>query len=174
MTQKAQKQFGSNTKIMPKCTTKKSKNVRQRARTWLLTLNNPSSELLTQLTRGKVFEEFKIIKYLIQEETGESGTQHLQGAIQFADNIDFNTLKKIFPTAHWEKSRSLARSFNYCGKLKTKTGEIFTYGDVDKYIEKEPATEQEIRSEFLKKVQYHICCGMAPKWSDLETGQEQL
>ena len=85
MTQKAQKQFGSNTKIMPKCTTKKSKNVRQRARTWLLTLNNPSSELLTQLTRGKVFEEFKIIKYLIQEETGESGTQHLQGAIQFAD-----------------------------------------------------------------------------------------
>ncbi len=172
MTQKTQKRFGCNTKITPNSATEKMMNHRNRARTWLLTLNNPTKNLLTQLAQKKVFDGYNIIKYLIQEETGESGTQHLQGAIQFADNVYFSTLKKIFPTAHWEKSKSLARSFRYCGKLKTRTGEIFTYGDVSKYIEREPATEEEIRSNFLKKVQFHMKCGMTPKWSDLETGQE--
>ncbi len=173
MAQKTQKQFGCNTKKKPNSAGKKMKNHRNRARTWSMTLNNPTPEMLTHLSQEKVFEEYKINKYLIQEETGESGTHHLQGAIQFSDNIEFSTLKKILPTAHWDKSRSLARAFRYCGKLKTRTGKIFTYGDVSKYIEREPATEEELKINFLNQVQFTMVNGMTPRWSDLETGQEQ-
>ncbi len=167
MAHMAQKTFGSNTKKKPNCTTRKSTKPRQRARTWILTLNNPSSELLAQLRSQKALLKYKVKQYLIQEEVGKEGTPHLQGAIQFEDNLEFNTVKRIFPTAHWEKSRSLARSFTYCGKLKTRAGEVFTYGPVEKYIEREPITYDEFRRKLLKDI-----CNTVPKkvifeWDDM-------
>ncbi len=179
-----QKTFGCNTKKKPKSTTEKSKKARQRARTWCLTLNNPSLELLAQLSSEKLLSKYKVKQYLIQEETGEEGTPHLQGVIQFADNMEFNTVKCILPTAHWERSRSLARSFKYCGKLKTRSGRVFTYGAVEKYIEREPITYTEFRRKLLKDLcgivpreakLIHHCDGfivMAPNWDDIEIGED--
>ncbi len=130
---------------------------RKRARIWCFTLNNPNPSELSQLSQEKFFGGSQIIKYLAQEEVGENGTPHLQGTVQFKNQVDFSTLKKINARAHWTKTKLPQQSFRYCGKLKTRCGEIFAYGDVSKYIEKEPETE----SEFMVKLREQMT-GYAP------------
>ncbi len=148
MAQKAQMKSGCNTNNKPDMYPKKKIKHRLRARTWLFTLNNPEKKILTQLAQNKHCFGNDVIRYLIQEEMGEEKTHHLQGAIQFKKNIEFNTVKSYLPKAHWEKSRSLYSSFKYCGKLDTRCGEIFTFGDVEKYIE----IEEELESTFLNNL----------------------
>ncbi len=134
------------------CNTKNNSNLRQKfkkknfkrrlkAKTWLFTLNNPDKKIMSEMSEGKPNFGVGVVRYLIQEEMGKEGTHHLQGAIQFKTEREFNTVKSYLPTAHWEKSRSLAASFRYCGKIDTRCGAIFSYGDVEKYIEKERETE---------------------------------
>ncbi len=130
---------------------------RKRARIWCFTLNNYDSTDLSQLSQEKFFGGYEIVKYLIQEEVGDSGTPHLQATVQFKNQIDFSTLKKIHARARWSKTDKPQCSFRYCGKLKTRTGKIFAYGDVSKYIEKEPETE----IEFLLKLREQMT-GYAP------------
>jgi len=104
------------------------------------------------LSQKKPVFGYEIIKFLIQEECGESKTPHLQGVIQFKNQVDFNMVKSYLPDAHWEKSRSIVASFKYCGKLDTRSGDIFSYGDVSKYIEIEPESE----SEFLDNLRLEM------------------
>ena len=68
---------------------------RKRARIWCFTLNNPNPSELSQLSQEKFFGGSQIIKYLAQEEVGDNGTPHLQGTVQFKNQVDFSTLKKI-------------------------------------------------------------------------------
>lgn len=136
MSHQVSKKLGGNTN------TPRSKR-RFRARIWCFTANNPDKHTLSQLSQGKLFLRFKIKRYLIQEEEGKEGTPHLQGTVQFENQVDFGALKKEFPTYHWEKAKSGPASFKYCGKLDTRSGEVFAYGDVDKYIEREKDTEHQ-------------------------------
>ncbi len=140
---------GGNTKSPDNKKTKKS---RFRARIWCMTLNNPDPEVLSQLSHQKFFMRFKIKKYLIQEEEGKNGTPHLQGVVQFENQVDFGALKQEFPKIHWEKAKSMSASFKYCGKLDTRSGEVYAYGDVDKYIERDKPTEHEWLGEFREKM----------------------
>lgn len=148
-----------NTNNPQKKSYRKKKVQRQRARTWLFTLNNPTKKLVAQLALKKHPFSGDIIKYLIQEEVGEEGTPHLQGAIQWKSTIEFSTVKSYLPTAHWETSRSVYSSFYYCGKLDTRSGQIFMLGDVEKYVEKEPLSE----TEQCKKLAI-MTLGYEPSW----------
>ncbi len=95
----------------------------KRARNWFFTLNNYTTEHLTQLP--KEFERCGA-KFLFQEECGDSGTIHLQGVVSFTQSCRLQTVKKYAPTAHWEICRSKKHAMLYCMKAHTKIGEIRT------------------------------------------------
>lgn len=64
-------------------------------------------------------------KYCFQEETGESGTKHLQGICSLHKKMrdtEFGLPKEI----HWEKPRKVEEAYLYCCKEETRTGEIYT------------------------------------------------
>lgn len=130
---------------------KKNFKPRLKAKTWLFTLNNPEKKIMSDLSEGKPNFGVGVIRYLIQEEMGKNKTHHLQGAIQFKSEREFNTVRSYLPKAHWEKSRSLAASFRYCGKIDTRCGAIFTYGDVEKYIEQEIETEGQFLDRYFEE-----------------------
>ncbi len=145
---------GCNTRARDKF---KKKAGRNRARSWFLTLNNPTSDHLSQLSHEIFFEELDIIKYLVQEEEGKNGTKHLQGAVQFKNQVDFDVLKKMHPEAHWEKCISIISSLRYCGKLDTRAGKVFTMGDVEKYVEQPKVSIEDMMIQFrLKNIDYKI------------------
>ncbi len=108
-------------------------------------------------------ENLKIKKMIFQEEIGESGTLHLQGFVQFENQVDFNKLKKILPTAHLEKTKSVAASIKYCSKKNTRSGALYTYGISDSELskEKKPPLEQEEILDNLKELALED-----PKWNE--------
>lgn len=102
----------------PECATPKNET---RARSWFLTINNPRDNSLPQHASEK---------YAVwQLEKGESGTPHLQCLIQMRNPIGFNTIKKLYPTAHIEVPRSLKASIKYCQKEDTRQEGPWTRGD---------------------------------------------
>jgi hypothetical protein len=95
------------------------------ARYWEFTCNNYLKEDITKI---QTICSSSSIKYLFQEETGESGTPHLQGC------IDFGYDKKSRPlglfndvtSMSWRKVNNWQRTLAYCCKTETRTGGIFT------------------------------------------------
>lgn len=57
--------------------------------------------------------------YYINQEVGEEGTPHLQFCFKFKNARTFNSLKKIFPKCHLEKSKNWLATINYCKKIDT-------------------------------------------------------
>lgn len=50
-------------------------------------------------------------------EKGENGTPHIQGYVRFKNQKGFKALKKLLPTAHFEKAKGSDRdNFKYCSK----------------------------------------------------------
>jgi len=95
-----------------------------RVRSWTFTLNNYSEDDI------KVLQNLKNCDYVFQEETGEQGTEHLQGVLTFKNARTFSSLKKITDdlshSPHWEICMDLKASRLYCSKEETRTGKIFT------------------------------------------------
>lgn len=63
--------------------------------------------------------------FLFQEEVGENGTPHLQGYVEFKKKCRPMNLvgnKRI----HWEKSRNIDASIEYCRKADTASGRSWT------------------------------------------------
>lgn len=85
-----------------------------RSRKWSFTLNNFTEEEITQL--HSTFQNCKII---FGEETGESGTPHLQGYLEFTDAKTMTSVKKILGTdrVHLEPAKKNRQAnINYCSK----------------------------------------------------------
>lgn len=62
--------------------------------------------------------------YVMQEETGESGTKHLQGYIHCDKKRRWSEFG--LPSGiHWEKCKSVKDSIAYCQKVESRTGEQF-------------------------------------------------
>lgn len=92
---------------------------REKSRNWAFTLNNPMEAEILSLQRDDY-------EYIFQEETGESGTPHLQGTICLKDPQALSYMKKINGRAHWEVCRNKFASINYCQKGESRTGEMYT------------------------------------------------
>lgn len=105
---------------------KQSGNTKQIApsKNWCFTLNNYNSDDIQAFTTS---ESSIVPKYVFQEEIGENGTPHLQGYLQFATK---KRPKSIFEnkTIHWEKTRNVKKSIEYCQKEDTRNGEIYYRG----------------------------------------------
>lgn len=81
-------------------------------------------------------------KWVFQEETGASGTKHLQGIVECKKKMrdtEFNLPKQI----HWEKPMDIKSCWQYCSKEETRTGKVYTKNYVvpEKVITTCPDTE---------------------------------
>lgn len=98
---------------------------------WCFTFNNYNSSDSSTLN-----DAFKSLceKYAFQEETGENGTMHLQGACVFRSKIRPLSLK-LSSGIHWEKMRgTVNQAMDYCMKDETRTGDIYTNIKVKKKL----------------------------------------
>lgn len=89
---------------------------------WVFTLNNYTEDEV------KLLNEFlsSNSSYIMAEESGEEGTKHLQGFINFNKKVRFTFIKKEFPRIHLEKARkNNDTNIKYCMK---ETGK--KYGDL--------------------------------------------
>lgn len=90
---------------------------------WSFTYNNYDSiEILESIFRPLC--EW----YIFQEETGESGTQHLQGTLCLKKKMRLTELKSLNSKIHWEATKCVKASILYCQKKETRTGKIYTHG----------------------------------------------
>lgn len=94
-----------------------------RARYWSFTWNNYPENYNDTLTLH--FRDSK--KFAYQEEMGEEKTPHIQGYVEWENARSFDSLKKIDPKIHWEKSRSIA-AIKYCLKESSRVGKQFVKG----------------------------------------------
>jgi len=80
------------------------------AKGWVFTVPNYED-------RSAVIDD-ELCEYRIQGyEIGEKGTPHIQGYVLLKKECRFTALKKIHPTAHWEKAKgSSYQNFLYCSK----------------------------------------------------------
>jgi len=85
---------------------------------WVFTLNNFTDEEFNILSKEICLH---CLDYRVQEETGESGTPHLQGFIHCKKRLrpmETFSCKRI----HWEKARSPKHAREYCCKEDSATG----------------------------------------------------
>lgn len=66
-----------------------------------------------------------------REKCPETGRLHLQGFVQFKRKERLSALKKLHPTAHWEKRRGSAEeAAGYCEKDDTRVAGPWKYGEM--------------------------------------------
>lgn len=94
-----------------------------RTRFWCFTLNNPRYTLDVELNIPEV-------RYCVwQHELSESGTEHLQGYIEFAGAVGLARVRRLIPKAHWEPRRGTALEASaYCKKEETRIDGPWEYG----------------------------------------------
>lgn len=102
--------------------TKSSEKVKiNSAKNWCFTYNNyDDAPMFSELLKGVAR------RFIFQEETGEEGTPHLQGFVEFEWKCRPKEKVKI-PKIHWEIARDVGMSINYCSKTDTRTGKIFNF-----------------------------------------------
>lgn len=113
MSQKSQSD-GGNTNS-PSSTISESKDCGKH-RKYCFTLNNYTPQNIIDI---KLWMTKKTgCKFVFGEEVGEqSGTPHLQGFVQFKNQVRWSTLKKLMPRAHIEAARgSMKENYDYCSK----------------------------------------------------------
>ncbi len=97
-------------------------------RAMFFTWNNYSQKDIDTLNTW--FKGRKHMEYIFQEEIGENGTPHLQGAFKCKNAINFDTLKNLFPKAHWEKVIHWPSAVEYCNKDDTRKEGTKPYYDI--------------------------------------------
>jgi hypothetical protein len=90
------------------------------AKHYCFTLNNYTEEDITAIL--DVFSS-KVLSFIFQEEVGESGTPHLQGYCEFKNKC--RPMGLISKAIHWEKTRNIEASIQYCQKPETAKGRIW-------------------------------------------------
>lgn len=91
-----------------------------RARRWCGTLNNPTEDVGT--IQGRLCQ-LPVVRGIIGDECGESGTRHYQFYIEFRNCVSLRQLKGLLNNAHFEIAKGDAKqNYDYCrkdGKYKT-------------------------------------------------------
>lgn len=96
-----------------------------RGRSWFLTWNSYKECDTDTLTQ---YLENYAVKYAIQEETGESGTPHLQGMFILKNATSAKALWKKFPKVYIRKLIDEKSAVAYCTKTATRTGRQWLKG----------------------------------------------
>lgn len=67
-------------------------------------------------------------RYAFQEELGDNRTPHLQGCLYHNNQVSFTTLRQWNPRIHWERTRNIAASVQYCTRPEKRSGRLWTQG----------------------------------------------
>lgn len=100
------------------------------SRSYVFTLNNPLDD-----AKDKLESAFKdvdsAVRYAIwQGETGEQGTPHLQGYIEFTRPVRLPHCAVLIPRAHFEPRRGTReQAIAYCSKQETRTCGPYEFGE---------------------------------------------
>lgn len=85
------------------------------AKDWCFTWNNPENQ-----KPEAFFPEFGYLVYQL-ERAPDTGTEHIQGFVQFKKPIRLTGLKKVNEAIHWEKRRGTAQeAADYCKKSDSR------------------------------------------------------
>ncbi len=95
-----------------------------RGKAWFFTWNNPPSSWKAQL-QAKFSEA---TKYVCQHETGESGTPHIQGYVEWSRRKRFGAVAELLRGAHLERCNNKKAAAAYCQKVETRTGDTIQKG----------------------------------------------
>jgi len=92
---------------------------------WVFTINNPEQVPLLLTDEHKAF-----LKYILYQEEFVT-TRHLQGYLETRKQTRISALKKLFPTAHFEKRRGTRKqAVEYCTKEESRvSGPYFWHKD---------------------------------------------
>lgn len=94
-----------------------------RSRAWCFTLNN-----YNDCDISFFIDTLDTEKYAFQEELGENKTPHLQGVIYFKNARTFHQMKQMHNKVHWEPTRCVKKSLEYCTNPEKRWGRVFTKG----------------------------------------------
>ncbi len=111
------------------------KKVALRARIWCFTINNPTAEEESHLSHVNFLSEIKSCVWQMEE--GKNNTPHIQGVIQFKNQITFGQIKKKLPTAHLEVCKNFPASKLYCQKDDGRLNGPFIYPGPKKKLTRE-------------------------------------
>lgn len=100
---------------------------------WFFTLNNYTNDDIRDLET--CFNSLSGCKYVFQEELGANGTPHLQGQINLTKKMRWSEFK-LTNRIHFEKTRNVKDAIEYCRKLDTRNGKIFSNIKIPKPIQR--------------------------------------
>jgi hypothetical protein len=90
------------------------------AKNWCFTYNNYS-----EIQQFQDLLLINCLRYIFQEEIGESGTPHLQGFCEF--NIKVRPKSVFKEKIHWSKTKDVCASIKYCSKEESRCGRIYAH-----------------------------------------------
>ena len=110
--------------------TNSSNSTHNQCKNWFFTWNNYPSDF------NKILEpRFKEIctEYIFQQEIGNNGTKHIQGCLILKKKMRWTEFK-LSKEIHWEKTKDIEKSKEYCSKTETKDpdGNTYTYPVIKK------------------------------------------
>lgn len=130
------------------------------ARAWCFTLNNAASDELAQHANERYC--------LWQREKGESGTEHLQGYVEFSKPMRLGGLKKWLPGAHFEVRRGTPQqAADYCRKEESRVAGPWERGEMGGQQGARAdleAAKQLIEEGASKREVYEQCSEVAAKY----------
>lgn len=96
-------------------------------RNLIITINNPA--LSDWVTLQVNLENGTIAYAMYQLESGLSGTNHIQGYLEFSSPKTLKQLKNMFPTGHIEcRKGTQQQAIAYCSKVETRIDGPFEHG----------------------------------------------
>jgi len=97
---------------------------------WFFTYNNYTFETIETI---ETILKHECKWFIFQEEKGAEGTPHLQGTICLKQKQRLSYIAKFDPKIHWEPTKSIKKSIEYCTKYESRAGKIYSMGiDVPK------------------------------------------
>lgn len=93
---------------------------------WFFTFNNYMDHL-DQMDHLLLVLRHECDWFVFQEETGESGTPHLQGTLKLKYRKRLSGMKKLNSKIHWEPTKCVTKSIAYATKQETRSGQQWTY-----------------------------------------------
>nr|WAE42279.1 MAG: replication associated protein [Cressdnaviricota sp.] len=112
-----------------------------KCRGWVFTKNNPEEHWFGTVEHD--LKSFEFSEWVAQEEVGESGTPHIQGALYFKNAVSFATVKEILKGAHIEQMKGKKSDQKYCEKDDTHHGRRWKRGFSETKEKKGPRDRME-------------------------------